>query len=251
MTGTHETLLATHKCAGKRLGILCAWDKCRDMAANRNSKRGLSAFEVFLVVATVALLAAVFLPMLARSRPRSSRIGCVNCLKQVGLAHRLFSNDHDDKYVFAVPTTDGGTLEFVNSPQVFRHFQALSNDLNTPKIVVCPHDTKKQRASDFLNSGTSASFNNNGQLSYFVGFDADESKPERLLSGDRNITGGTLSNGFLRLLTPTTPAGWTRDIHTNAGNIALADGSVMQTVPATFRQQLRTNTLASIRLAIP
>jgi prepilin-type processing-associated H-X9-DG protein len=220
------------------------------MTASQNSQRGLSLIEVCLVIATVALLAFVFLPTLVRPHARSSKVGCVNCLKQIGLSYRLFANDHDDKYPFAVPTTADGTLEFVKSPQVFRHFQALSNELNTPKILVCPEDTKRQRATDFTLAGPS-SFNRNANLSYFVGFDADESKPERLLSGDRNITGGTFSNGFLRLLKPATPAGWTSEIHQNAGNIGLADGSVMQTDALALRRQLRTNTLATIRLAIP
>jgi len=221
------------------------------MKTSMHSRSGFSLVEIFLVLATVALLVLVFLPMLGRSRTRICRISCTSCLKQVGIAYRLFAGDHDDTYPFALSIASGGTMEFTNSPQVFRHLQVMSNELVSPKILVCPQDTRKQRAGDFLLTGTSSSFNHNRNLSYFVGLDADETKPERLLSGDRNITGGTLSNGFLRLLTPSTPAGWTSEIHKNAGNIGLADGSVIQTDALALRRQLRTNTLAVIRLAIP
>jgi competence protein ComGC len=221
------------------------------MKTKTHHQSGLSLVEVALVIATVALLAIVFLPMLARSRCRSSKLGCTNSLKQVGLAFQLYSNDHNDKFPFAVSTADGGTQELTNSAQAFQHFQAISNELNTPKILVCPMDSTKRRALDFLNAVNGTSFNSNSNLSYFVALDADESKAERLLSGDRNITGGSLSNGLLSLLRPTTKAGWTSEMHNHSGNIGLAGGSVVQTDPIVLRRLLRTNTLPIIRLAIP
>ena len=221
------------------------------MKTNTHDQSGLSLLEVLFIVVTVALVAAALLPMLIRPHRRGSPISCTMNLKQVGLAYRLFSNDHDDKFPFAVPQSSGGTLEFTNSPNVFLHFQAMSNELVTPKVLICRTDTNRQWASDFSLSGTSASFNSNSNLSYFVGLDADEAKPERILSGDRNITGGVLSNGFLRLLRTNSPAGFTAAIHNKAGNIGLADGSVQQMTPRTLQWQLQSNTLAVIRLAIP
>jgi prepilin-type processing-associated H-X9-DG protein len=169
--------------------------------------------------------------------------GCVNNLKHIGLSFRIYSADNNDQFPFA-NTNVGGTSAFANSPQVFRHFAALSNEVNNPKTLVCPQDTQRTRALDF-------SAFSNSNLSYFVGLDADEDKPERLLSGDRNITGGMLSNGFLRLLKTNTPAGWTPEMHKGVGNVALADGSVMQTIPDGLRQHLKKQGLPVIRLAIP
>lgn len=155
-----------------------------------HGKRGLSLVEVLLVIATVVLVAAIFLPRLARRNVRSSRISCTSQLKQIGLAFRLFSNDHNDQFPFAVSNELGGTFTFANSPQVFRHYEAMSNELVTPKVLICSTDSGKLRATDFLTPLA------NSNISYFVGLGADESKPQRILSGDRNITGGTLSNGF-------------------------------------------------------
>jgi competence protein ComGC len=211
----------------------------------RQHQRGLSLLEVMIVVVTVALCGLVLLPMLTRPKGNHCRISCSSQLKQVGLAFRLFSNDHDDHFPFAVSNAKGGTAEFVNSPQVFLHFQAMSNELVTPKVLVCSTDSGKLRAADFLKPIA------NSNVSYFVGLDADDSKPERLLSGDRNITGGTLSNGFLRVLQPKTKAGWTAAIHSNAGNIGLSDGSVYQATARELQAQLRSNTIPIIRLAIP
>ena len=95
------------------------------MKTSTHDQSGLSLLEVLFIVVTVALVGAVLLPMLTRPHRRVSRISCTSNLKQVGLAARLFSNDHDDKFPFAVPQSSGGTLEFTNSPKVFLHFPLI------------------------------------------------------------------------------------------------------------------------------
>jgi hypothetical protein len=137
-----------------------------------------------------------------------------------------------------------GTLELATSPQVFRHFAIMSNELNNPKILVCPADSKRKAARDFARLS-------NTNLSYFIGLDADESDPQRLLSGDRNIIGGTLSNGFLRLLATNSVVGWTRELHNNVGNVGLSDGSVQQMTSAKLSDQLHAQSIPIVRLAVP
>jgi competence protein ComGC len=205
--------------------------------------RGLSLLEVMIVVATIALLIVAVLPRLARTNARSSRISCTSNLKQIGLACRLWSNDNNDEFPW-VSTNSAGSRAYVNSPQVFQHFAIMSNELVTPKILTCPDDKQRKKTPDFAKL---SSLN----LSYLVALDADESKPSRLLSGDRNLTGGTLSNGFLRFLPTNALAGWTSELHNNAGNIGLSDGSVQLVTPVDLRKYLQAQDRPIIRLAIP
>lgn len=222
------------------------------MKTKTSRRNGLSIVEVFLVVATVILLTAFLLPsaLRRRSNPNAPRIHCVSNLKQIGLASRLYANDHGDQFPWMVstnfdPASTSGSREFTISPQVFRHFQVMSNELVTPKVLACSSDTKRTKANDFANFS-------NANLSYFVGFEAREDNPQSILSGDRNVTGGTLSNGFLRVFTGTSPAaGWTSEIHSNAGNIGLGDGSVQQVTTVGLQKQIAANTNAFLRLAIP
>jgi type II secretory pathway pseudopilin PulG len=212
------------------------------MKLSAQRRRGLSWIEVAFVLATLALLAAVFLPSLARPR-RANRVSCMLNLKQIGLAARIYASDHNDQFPFAI-AGERGSQSHVNSPNVFRHFAVMSNELNNPKILVCPSDRERTRAPDFARLS-------NKTLSYFLALDADEAHPERLLSGDRNITGGVLSNGFMRILQTDSAAGWSPTLHTNVGNVALSDGSGWQTSPTRLQQLLSTQSLAVIRLAIP
>jgi len=181
--------------------------------SRRFTQTGFTLVALLVIVAIVAILAAMLLPALASAKKKSSKIGCVNNLKQVGLSFRLWSGDNNDKYPMAVADTFG-THELVA-----RYFQTMSNELSTPKILVCPQDTRTA-AANFARL-------KNQNVSYFIGLDADETDPRRLLDGDRNITGAAEpENGILKL-TPGGPVSWTTAIHNNSGNVGLADGAVM------------------------
>ena len=213
------------------------------LPSSRGRRVGFTLVEGLVVLAVLAVAAALYLPTHSRAHPRASRVSCINHLKQLGLAHRLWSNDHEGTFVFASDAPES-SLRFVNSPQVFRHYQALSNELVTPKVLRCPNDLSRTAAPDFpqlLNTN----------LSYFVGLDAREDAPNSILSGDRNITGGTWSGGFLRTLTPRGEAGWTAEMHQFNGNVGLGDGSVSQFSTNGLRQHLARMTNAVVRLAVP
>ncbi len=213
------------------------------MNTKRNSQRAFTLIELLVVVAIIALLACILIPGLTRAKARVSRIRCISHLKQVGLASRLWANDREDRYPFA-STNAAGSLAWVNSPEVFRHYQVMSNELFTPRILACPADSARLAVTNFAKLS-------NTNLSYFVGFDAREDAPNSILSGDRNLIGGTLSNGFLRVLTPGAAAGWTKEIHHDAGNIGLGDGSAQQMTSVALRQHVSGMTNAVIRLAVP
>ena len=142
---------------------------------------------------------------------------------------------------------------------MWQHFQSLSNELNTPKVVVCPSDERRAR-TNFLSVAagtTQPDFCDNTAVSYFVGMDSSETRPNTLLSGDRQITrdGFQLPPG-LRLIDASEKLGWTRQIHrkesfAGKGNVALGDGSVQAVDAHGFRLLLQNSGMATNRLAIP
>jgi type II secretory pathway pseudopilin PulG len=211
--------------------------------AKSGCQTGLTLVEGTVVLAILAVAAGLYLSTLSRGYQRSSRVGCVNNLKQVVLGFRLWANDHGDDFPFASMAPDS-SRPFANIPQVFRHFQVASNEMVKPKILRCHTDQTRTAATGFQQLL-------NTNLSYFVGLDAREDAPNSILSGDRNITGGTWTGGFLRTLTPRTEAGWTEELHQYNGNVGLADGSVQQFSTNGLRQHLAGMTNVAIRLAVP
>jgi prepilin-type processing-associated H-X9-DG protein len=202
----------------------------------------LTLVEVLVVVLVLGVLATMILPRLAGSR-RSSRIGCVSNLKQIGLAFRIWSGDNSDKYPFHISVTNGGTMGLNNGKNAWLNFLVMSNELSTPKILVCPKDLEHQPPV------TNFSWQLVGHVSYLIGVDANEADPQAILSGDDNfeINGVSVKSGLLEL-SSNTPIAWTTARHNHAGNLGFADGSVQQATSLFLRQAVG---LATNRLAIP
>jgi competence protein ComGC len=206
-------------------------------------KTAFTLVGLLVIIAVLGILAAMLIPALVRAKGKSKRIQCVNNLKQSGLAFRIWEGDNNDKYPMAVSTNKGGTMEFAEGGNTFRHFQVMSNELNTPKILVCPADNRIAAAS-FARL-------KNQNVSYFVGLDATEIQPRMLLTGDRNVTNGLSPVRSVLELRPEIPAGWTEAMHNRVGNIGVADGSVQQVSIPGLQQMLKNTGDSTNRIALP
>jgi prepilin-type processing-associated H-X9-DG protein len=187
----------------------------------RSTPAGFTRADASIILAvSIALLIIVGVQFgNARNRARSI---CCNCnLKQVGLAFKTWALDHGDHNPMILSETNGGTMEALGTGEVFIHFQVMSNELSTPKVLICPSDRRNPSISFTTNFA-------NSNLSYFVGACADETNPQLFLSGDRNLTGGLAVAKNLVALSTNQPAGWNHEFHGARGNVALADGSVQQ-----------------------
>ena len=102
--------------------------------------RGLAIAGISVSVAFIlfGLVVGIILPTAVRQQSQmpmfnpqpqfqgqfqGQRVSCVNNLKQIGLAARLWSTDHNDTF----------------PPD----FASLSNELNSPKVLVCPGDARR------------------------------------------------------------------------------------------------------------
>lgn len=200
------------------------------------------------MVVIVVLVTFVFLMMawMPREYRRSPRIDCVNNIKAVGMGARVFANDHEEKFPWQVSTNRGGSMEFVNTRDVFRHFLAMSNDLATPRVLVCAGDKERRPAKKWQKE-----FMDNERVSYFVGLDARAASGDWMLCGDRNITGQTIRTNGIVLSTKDSWVTWTNGNHGTAGNIGFADGSVMQMSRVALTNFIQSAVFTTNRLAIP
>lgn len=161
----------------------------------------------------------------------------------------------------SVSVTNGGAMELIATGNVAGVFQVMSNELSTPKILICPEDTEHVSATNFDNDF------NNSRLSYFIGPDAGESYPQRIMCGDDNldINSAPVNPGVVSFSTNVLVA-WSpgrHDLvtripylripirHNFVGNFGYADGSVSMLSDLELQRALVETDMKTNRFAIP
>ena len=209
----------------------------------------MSLIELLCVMAIIALLAALLLPALGQVKARARRIQCIDHLHQTGVGFISFANEHNGQFPMAVPGSAGGSLELAQGGHLltgdfyfsYRHFQVASNEFVTPKLLVCPADTRLPAASFATLS--------NANLSYFIGLNAEFSRPTSILAGDRNLTNDYTTAGTVVRFGQNYALRWTDELHWFKGNLLFSDGHVEQkNNPALVSTSGQTPAVANLAL---
>jgi hypothetical protein len=145
------------------------------------------------VVGVTAIGAGLLLPALAKAKVKAQTVNSINQLKQLGLAARIYANDHDGRF-----------------PSAERWCEELEPVAGSPKVFKAPNDGGPGRCSYAYNEKLSGRNEAKIPPETVLFFEAD---------GDWNTHGGP----ELLLKQPRTPGIYV---------IGFADGSVQQVAPA-------------------
>jgi prepilin-type N-terminal cleavage/methylation domain-containing protein len=193
----------------------------------RSRRAAFSLIEVLAVIVVIVVLAGMFVGP-AHEGAHPQRIKCVNNLKNVGLAFRIFATDNGDRFPGDILTSNVTDLASIRIEQIYGY---LSNELSTPKILYCPADTGRRPAESFTNFTAK-------NISYFASLTADEPRPQSFLAGDRSILVDGKPAPRLLILSTNAALSWSKEMHDGQGDIVMGDGSVQQMSSSRLKSSL-------------
>jgi len=232
---------------------------------NKTPTTGFTRFELLVILFVTVGLTAIALPVLGATSARSRLAQCFNNLREIGRASQAWASEKND-FPWLIPRADGGLnnrdgqIPFAANP--FIHFSFMSNELVSPRLLVCPSDTVKKVAKDFssnLDGGFLGLAYQNNALSYLVGFHGSVTLPREILSGDRTMR--TTVNEHCSVvgvpasaLVPGDSSIMWTNLHSKTGHLLFSDTSVENLSSAQLRKTIADssgNTAAPTHIQIP
>ena len=121
------------------------------MKTNCNTAKGFTLLELLLVVAVIAILAALLLPVLGGAKAKVQRSACMNNLRQIDLGVRMYADDSSDVFP-ASNKSDANAFTYYT--KLMKSYVGMTHaSAEEAKLFSCPVDTFYYDYNDRVSDG--------------------------------------------------------------------------------------------------
>lgn len=190
-------------------------------------RAAFTAIELLVLCLVLTLFFVFLLYRFSAQFRRPNEMRCVNNLKNLGMAARIFTSGNNGLSPIEKPAP-------TNPPpaDIGQFFTAFAKEMRLPKMLVCPADPDAKEATHMTKLAPK-------NISYFANVTGGPLPFNAFLFGDNHLqTGGGQALTGKLTVSSNTPLAWRPTRHNRKGAIAMNDGSVIITDDIRLRRTL-------------